>query len=430
MLRYVVAAIVGLGILPSGSHAQDKSFYLHDGDRVVFYGDSITDQRMYTMIVETYAITRFPAMTVEYVNSGWGGDRVSGGGGGPIDQRLQRDVFAYKPNVVTVMLGMNDGGYKAPTEESDKAYFDGMRHIVDSIKKDLPGARITLIEPSPYDNVTRPPAFPIADNYPYNNALIAYGNWVGNYGAANGMTVADANTAFVEMLKKAFANNPETAKLILPDHVHPSFGGHLMLAGQILKAWNARPVVTSVALEVKGTKTSIKESEHTKVTLANSQDGIRWSQLDESLPLPFVQWETMWGGGATVPLVISSSDLTESLNEEPLRITGLKSGVYGLHIDGQKMGTFSSGELAAGINLATMQTPMTDQAFSVYQAVVQHNDVHFDRFRHVQVALDSDKLPEADQASHAMDQLDAVLEKKAHALAVPKSHTYEVVPVS
>ena len=35
-------------------------FAIKDGDRIVFYGDSITDQRLYTTFVETYIVTRFP----------------------------------------------------------------------------------------------------------------------------------------------------------------------------------------------------------------------------------------------------------------------------------------------------------------------------------------------------------------------------------
>lgn len=38
--------------------APPAGFDLHDGDRVVFYGDSITDQRLYTTFIETYVITR------------------------------------------------------------------------------------------------------------------------------------------------------------------------------------------------------------------------------------------------------------------------------------------------------------------------------------------------------------------------------------
>jgi hypothetical protein len=90
------------------------------------------------------------------VHSGWGGDKVSGGGGGPVDVRLARDVVAYHPTVLTIMLGMNDGGYTNHKEANDTAYFDGYRHIVESMEKSVPGVRITAIGPSPYDDVTRP----------------------------------------------------------------------------------------------------------------------------------------------------------------------------------------------------------------------------------------------------------------------------------
>jgi len=74
-----------------------NGFYLKAGDRVVFYGDSITDQRLYTTFVETYVVTRFPKMPVTFVHSGWGGDRVTGGGGGPIDLRFDGDIFLTGP---------------------------------------------------------------------------------------------------------------------------------------------------------------------------------------------------------------------------------------------------------------------------------------------------------------------------------------------
>ena len=56
--------------------AFSQDFQLKDGDTVVFYGDSITDQRMYTVLAETYAVTRYPDRKINFVHSGWGGDRV------------------------------------------------------------------------------------------------------------------------------------------------------------------------------------------------------------------------------------------------------------------------------------------------------------------------------------------------------------------
>ncbi len=152
----------------------DEPFYLKDGDRVVFYGDSITDQRLYTLYTEAYVVTRFPEMKVDFVHSGWGGDRVTGGGGGPIDVRLDRDVIAYKPTVVTIMLGMNDASYRPFDQKIYDTYTKGYRHIVERLKSELPGVRLTLIRPSPYDDVTRPPNFPGG----YNEVLVRYGDFV------------------------------------------------------------------------------------------------------------------------------------------------------------------------------------------------------------------------------------------------------------
>src|SRR6187431_1062915 len=83
--------------------AAEPAFYLKEGDRVVFYGDSITAQQMYTNFVQTFVYTRFPGLKVSFVNSGWAGDKVSGGLGGAIKTRLERDLFALKPTVVTFM---------------------------------------------------------------------------------------------------------------------------------------------------------------------------------------------------------------------------------------------------------------------------------------------------------------------------------------
>jgi lysophospholipase L1-like esterase len=65
-----------------------------------------------------------------------------------IDTRLRRDVFAYKPTVMTIMLGMNDGSYKAFDEKIFDTYAKGYQRIIDSVKKELPGIRITVIQPS------------------------------------------------------------------------------------------------------------------------------------------------------------------------------------------------------------------------------------------------------------------------------------------
>ena len=188
-----VAACLVASSASSFSAAPDK-FYLHPKDTVVFYGDSITDQRLYTMLAELYSITRYPKLDVRFVDSGWGGDRVTGGGGGPIDLRLERDVLTYHPTVMTIMLGMNDGKYVNHTPADDDVYFSGYRHIIDTVRHAIPALRITAIEPSPFDDVTRPITLQ-PDGY--NAVLVKYGEWLRHYASEAHLDVADLNTGVV-----------------------------------------------------------------------------------------------------------------------------------------------------------------------------------------------------------------------------------------
>src|SRR5579862_2107484 len=124
-----------------------SNFALHDGDRVLFYGDSITDNQFYPQFVETYVVSRFPNMKVSFMNYGWSGDKVSGGGGGDIARRLDRDVFPFHPTVVTIMLGMNDGLYRAWDDNTARTFETGYEHILGELKSHG-NPRVTIIEPS------------------------------------------------------------------------------------------------------------------------------------------------------------------------------------------------------------------------------------------------------------------------------------------
>jgi len=241
-----VVAVGALGLAASppvvAQTGSGADFALKNGDRVVFYGDSITEQRMYTVLAEEYAVTRFPQRNIRFVHSGWGGDRVTGGGGGPIDVRLDRDVTAYKPTVVTIMLGMNDGSYRAFDENIFQTYAGGYRHLVDRLKQDNPGVRLTFIQPSPFDDVTRAPNFEGG----YNAVLVRYSAFLKELAGTEGAAVADLNTPVVAMLTKAKETDPEMAQQIIPDRIHPGWGGHLVMAESLLKSWNAPAVVSEI----------------------------------------------------------------------------------------------------------------------------------------------------------------------------------------
>ena len=410
-----VCPLLTLLIWASAAGAQ-SGFYLKNGDRVVFYGDSITDQRLYTTFVETYVVTRFPQLNVGFVHSGWGGDRVGGGGGGKIDERLKRDVIAYRPTVVTVMLGMNDGSYRAFDQKVFETYAAGYQHIVQALKTALPGLRFTLIQPSPYDDVTRPPTFEGG----YNAVLVRYSQFVKELAQKEGLQVADLNTSVVAALTKANAADSALAQKIVPDRVHPGPGGHLLMAAALLKAWNAPAVVTAVELDAASKRTV--RAENTKVSWSAGDGGVYWSQVDGALPLPFEM------NDAALALAVRSSDLVESLDQQPLKVTGLSAPRYLLKIDGEEVGTFTKEQLADGINLAVLPTPMLKQAKEVHTLTLKHNNIHFARWRQVQVPLQTETSPQVQKAMEALDALEADLVQRQRAAAQPKSHRYELIP--
>lgn len=403
----------------------NDGFYLKNGDRVVFYGDSITDQRLYTTFVETYVVTRFPKLDATFIHSGWGGDRVSGGKtSGDIDTRLSRDVYAYKPTVMTIMLGMNDGRYRAFDQELFDTYRNGLASIVDKARRELPGLRLTLIRPSPYDEVTRGPS----DRAPsgYNDVMIRFGEAVKTIAEANRQTVVDFNAPITEMLTKAKAANAALAEKIIPDRVHPQAAGHLIMASQLLGAWNAPALVTDVVIDASSRK--VLRSENTGVTaLTFSADTLSWSQLDAALPLPVDMTDTV------IALAVRSSDVVEKLNRQPLRVTGLAEGNYELFIDGQRAGGFTAGQLAAGINLAVLETPMTAQAAEVHKLTLQHTALHQTRWRAFQVPYTAAADPVNKHLPDVMNALDAAEDAAVamqRAAAQPVARRYELKSVS
>lgn len=422
MARFAFVPLL-LSSLAAGLFAADPpSFYLHDGDRVVFYGDSITDQRLYTLYTELFTVTRYPTMDVVFFHSGWGGDRVSGGGGGTVDVRLQRDVFAYKPTVVTIMLGMNDGHYTNHKPEDDQVYQAGFQHIVDALRKEIPSVRITAIEPSPFDDVTRP--FTLQPDG-YNAVLVSYGHWI--EGNANGskFDVADLNTGVVAVLKTANVTDNTQAQKIVPDRVHPGPAGHLIMAEQLLKAWHARPTVSIVAISA-GAKPAVQSAEFAHVTNLTAANGLRWDEIEEALPLPLQPMTEADTTGA-MALALKSSDVADSLNQETLRVTGLTPGNYTLRIDGKGIGNFTDTQLVNGINLGSYRTPMAEQAMEVLSLTTLHNNAHFARWRQVQVPLQDKNLASLASTLAAMDQLEAELERLQREAAKPKPHHYELV---
>jgi lysophospholipase L1-like esterase len=393
-----------------------NAFYLHDGDTVVFYGDSITEQRYYSQSVEVYTVTRFPHMQVQFFNAGVGGDRVSGGSAGPIDLRLTRDIFPQKPTVVTIMLGMNDGGYGPLTPEIENKYTQGYEHILNSIQQTIPGVRISLLGPSPYDEITRPEIFTGG----YNSTLTHFAEIDSDLARKHGAAFIDLNAPFVASIKRGMAIDPLATELLLPDRVHPEPMAHWFMAAAILKGWNAPSIVSSTTIDAK--KLVAIETHNSHVTeLANAtgkDSAIGWTELDDALPLPL---DNKNEGNHFLRQI---SDIDQDLNQQLLTVQGLNQGSYQLMIDNRPIGTFSDAEFAKGINLADWNTPMRGQAYTVNWLIRDRDDAHYVRLR--MFANELKTGASAEPGATDLLRFEQALQKRIYEEAQPLPHHYRI----
>src|SRR5258708_27951192 len=117
MIRYLTPCLAFALVVAPAVRAQDK-FFLHDGQRVVFLGDSNTFAGHYIAYLDAYLFTRFPECKYELLNLGLPSETACGLSEPDhpyprpdVHERLDRVLAKTKPDVVVLCYGRNDGTY-------------------------------------------------------------------------------------------------------------------------------------------------------------------------------------------------------------------------------------------------------------------------------------------------------------------------------
>jgi lysophospholipase L1-like esterase len=217
---FVLAAVV----LAFGGSLLGADFTpLKDGDRVVFYGNSITQQRLYTTYLEEYVHCRYPDLNVTFFNAGWSGDTAAGA-----LTRLERDVLPLKPTVVTVFFGMNDGGYQPPDEGIRALYRDSMEKLVTSLQ--AAKARVIVFGPGCVDE-DRQERLKSAN---YNKTLQGLNEEAKAVAAKHRCVFVDVYGPMLKFQSEQKAKNRDFAMSV--DGVHPNEAGHLVMCRAMVTA--------------------------------------------------------------------------------------------------------------------------------------------------------------------------------------------------
>jgi len=336
---------------------------LKTGDSVVFLGDSITHQCLYTQYVEDYFYTRFPKMRLKFHNAGVGGAKAW-----DALQRFDRDVAAYKPKYVTVLLGMNDGQYRPFDKPIFETYQKDMTELIARIKQ--AGATPVLMTPTMYDSRAarlrkRRRKTPDATLDQYNAVLAYYGTWLREKAVNEGY-------GFVDMYSRLNAltlreRKKDAGFTLIKDAIHPDPPGQVVMAFSILGDLVPQSFVSSILL-VNGPKGTAAIVRGGKVSgIKRTADSLEFTF--ETRKLPWVVPPEAEPGqkllGGSVALV----------NRDVLQVLNMPAGLYTLTIDGEEIGRFKSNALFAGLQLHnSRKTPQYKQALAVAMLNKKRND--------------------------------------------------------
>ena len=209
--------------------------------KILFQGDSITDGNRYKSKASewdknhqighsyVYIITgllgmQYPERGFEFINRG-----ISGNIAGELAQRWQADALDINPDVLSVLVGVNDcvrAAERSVKDFSAAKYEEDYRRILTQSREKNPDLKLVLLEPFAYpevQNVSSPPEIRRA-------IMRSEQKIVRKLAAEFGAVFVPLQGLFDE------ARKVREPKYWLWDGTHPTEAGHALIAREFLKA--------------------------------------------------------------------------------------------------------------------------------------------------------------------------------------------------
>jgi len=155
-----IPSIVSASIAPEKEESKDKYSIFGNGNTILFQGDSITDAGRekvkelpnnagsfglgYAFLSASALLKALPEKTLTIYNRGISGNKVY-----QLAERWQKDCLDLKPDVLSVLIGVNDywhkrnGQYNGTVEVYEKDY----RKLLQATKEKLPSIKLVICEP-------------------------------------------------------------------------------------------------------------------------------------------------------------------------------------------------------------------------------------------------------------------------------------------
>lgn len=318
---------------------------VQSGDRIAICGDSITAQKIYSAYVEAYILACSGIENVKCFNFGFGGEHAK-----RFTERMELDVWSWKPTVVTTCYGMNDGYYRMYEDQlAGVPYRNSMAEIVDFFKSK--GAKVIIGTPGVVDigsykirNET--------DANGYNETLAKLAQFDYELAIKETTGFANIHKSMMSAMLKAKAVLGKDYQFSL-DGIHPGASGQLVMAYVFLKAMGLDGSIAKIEVDMKG-QAKVSEGH----TILSQKPG---SVEIESIRYPFCftgKAEDPAGNVSVLPFIPFQQDM----NRFELKVNNLSKPKAEV-IWGTKKKAFTKAELEKGINLAAefIDNPFTSQ---------------------------------------------------------------------
>ncbi|MEI6167997.1 MAG: SGNH/GDSL hydrolase family protein [bacterium] len=334
-------------------------FLIRDGDRVVFWGDSITDNSYWCRTVETYVRCRYPDYHVDFINLGLGGDTAQAG-----KIRIQRDLPATRPTLVLINLGMNDAGFAPYRQASCDVYIRSLRDMLHFIRRRT-RARVVFISPIPYECGAARDSTGRKRSIWYPQTLRRFSRAMAVFAKASRCTFIDLNRLYQKELNRYQVADPQLT--LSHDGIHPGADGNALIAALLLQAMGAEGDLLHLQIDL--TKRTA-EATHQRITsLTRIPKGIRFTRQPQAFPFQF--------SGRDV-IRLDLKPWQARLNQNTLRVTGLPTPYLLLLVNGRVRATFTRAQAQRGVSLTNLGLPEEAVGTLVGDIV---EEVHRQRYR-------------------------------------------------
>lgn len=345
----VLAAAAQIATVPASTPL------IHPGDKIALCGDSITEQRQYSRIIETYLRACQPDLNVEFRQYGWSGETWDG-----FLARMDQDVLRFKPTLSLTLYGMNDHRYVAYDPAIVTAYIKNMENGI--VKFQRAGSRVVICSPNSIGKI--PPWAGKATVAQMNDHLTKMSRACMITAARNQVNFIDNNAVMNRAARKGKKWFGSDYTLEGSDGVHPNWAGHMVMAYAVLKGLGVSGDLGTITVNLRGEGHALASGGHKVVSVHKGTITLMSSRYPFYIPREDVRSnQTLASGAALVPF-------QRDLNRFTLVLKHPKKSLYRVAW-GASAHIFTAAQLEHGINLPVefSVNPLTQPFMEIDHAV-------------------------------------------------------------